>query len=49
MYNQDDIKASVQSVLSILTTELAIVDGQAENIYLGGFSKGGCIALAAFL
>jgi dienelactone hydrolase len=49
MYNQADIKKSVEAILKVIQLELANLGGRTENIYLGGISKGGCIALATYL
>ncbi|KRX06786.1 hypothetical protein PPERSA_11431 [Pseudocohnilembus persalinus] len=46
LYNQEQVNESVQYVSDIIDNELSILNGKNKNIYIGGFSQGGVMALA---
>jgi predicted esterase len=48
-YNQDQILESVNTVIDLIKDEGEVLDGQYDHIFIGGFDKGCCVALATYL
>lgn len=48
-YSQEEIRDSVRIITELIDEEVAILQGQHDKIYIGGFSQGCAITLATFL
>jgi predicted esterase len=48
-YNQEQIKECVDTITELIQDELEALDGRHDKVFLGGFDKGCCIALATYL
>eukprot|EP00806_Schmidingerella_arcuata_P005005 Macronucleus_5544.p1 GENE.Macronucleus_5544~~Macronucleus_5544.p1 ORF type:complete len:169 (+),score=27.04 Macronucleus_5544:1-507(+) len=49
LMSQEEIRDSVRIVTDIIKSEVTLLDGQHEKVFIGGFSQGCAISLATFL